>query len=430
MIDFKETVLFIKTPVPMLVDDKLEPDMGLLYCATYVQRHCNVKSVYIDLSLDDEAEICKYLDTSRIFCFSSFTANYHLTVALVNRLKKLARKDAIFIVGGHHASALPEDVSHDFDYVIKGEGEIAETELINELIAGRYPENKIIVGKCVENLDDIGWIDYSLAQVERYTRRVNGHKSISILTSRGCPYHCEFCNSTLMKEYKSVRFRSSDDVVNEILFLNKNYGYTSFRIQDDIFSINRPRLKKIADALEAYSFSFRCFARVDNIDDEILSNFKKMGIFHLSFGVESGSQRMLDLMNKGIKVDDIKKSISLAKTYDMKCRIYLIAGYPGETIESLNETIELVKEIQPDDVSVYPLLPYPGTPLYQNPGKYGITYIDKNFSKYYQIYGNKESGYVFETDSMNLDKLRFYRDYLVKGISGVCGWAIDDEDNR
>lgn len=349
---------------------------------------------------------------------------------LVKMIRKRCIADAVFIAGGHHASALPDVVAQTFDYVIIGEGEIAESKLITELLGGRRPAERIIVGECIQDLDNIGWIDYSLAQLERYTRRVNGHKSMSILTSRGCPYKCEFCNSTLMKRYKSVRFRSAQDVIAEVLYLSQQYGVTSFRIQDDIFSINRARLKEIADGLEKYHFSFRCFARVDNIDDDILNDFKRMGIFHLSFGVESGSQRILDLMNKGTKVEDIRRSIKLAKAYGMKCRVYLIAGYPGETIESLDETINMIRDIKPDDVSVYPLIPYPGTPLFENPEKYRITFIDKNFSKYYQIYGNKESGYVFETEDMDIEKLIFFRNYLVNGIEDVCPWAIDDEANR
>lgn len=422
--------LFIKTPVPMLQDDKLEPDMGLLYCASYVKRYSECTPVYVDLSLDSVDVLEQYYDVCSIYLFSTFTANYERTCELVKMIRERCIPEAVFIAGGHHASALPDVVAQTFDYVIIGEGEIAESKLITELLSGRRPSERIIVGECIKDLDNVGWIDYSLAQLERYTRRVNGHKSISVLTSRGCPYKCEFCNSTLMKRYKSVRFRSAQDVIAEVLYLNQQYSVTSFRIQDDIFSINRARLKEIADGLEKYHFSFRCFARVDNIDDDILNDFKRMGIFHLSFGVESGSQRILDLMNKGTKVEDIRRSIQLAKAYGMKCRVYLIAGYPGETIESLDETISMIREVEPDDVSVYPLIPCPGTPLFENPRKYRITFIDKNFSKYYQIYGNKKSGYVFETEDMDIEKLIFFRNYLVNGIADVCPWAIDDEANR
>lgn len=330
--------LFIKTPVPMLQDDKLEPDMGLLYCASYVKRHSECTPVYVDLSLDSVDVLEQYYDVCSIYLFSTFTANYERTCELVKMIRERCIPEAVFIAGGHHASALPDVVAQTFDYVIIGEGEIAESKLITELLSGRRPSERIIVGECIKDLDNVGWIDYSLAQLERYTRRVNGHKSISVLTSRGCPYKCEFCNSTLMKRYKSVRFRSAQDVIAEVLYLNQQYSVTSFRIQDDIFSINRARLKEIADGLEKYHFSFRCFARVDNIDDDILNDFKRMGIFHLSFGVESGSQRILDLMNKGTKVEDIRRSIQLAKAYGMKCRVYLIAGY-GASIANCDRII-------------------------------------------------------------------------------------------
>ena len=166
------------------------------------------------------------------------------------------------------------------------------------------------------------------------------------------------------------------------------------------------------------------------MDEETLMLFKRIGIFHLSFGIESGSQKILDLMNKGITVDQIKQGLSLAKSRGFKCRVYLIAGYPGESEETIDETIALITEVKPDDISIYPLIPYPGTPLYHHPDKFHITYIDKDFSKYYQIFGEKDSGYVFETDTMDLEKLKYYRNRLVRGLAGVCPWAIDDEENR
>lgn len=426
----QNVVIFVKSPIPLLLDDKLEPDMGLLYVASYLKRHSDAHVKYIDLSIDDEQELLSYIGKSKIFCFSTYTANYHITVEIALKIKKLSHGDAIIIAGGHHASALPNQVAEVFDYVMVGEGELAMLSLYNKLILGDLSNNKIVVGKCIDDLDKTGWIDYSMVKMDMYTRTVNGHKSISILTSRGCPYSCNFCNSTLMKRYKTVRFRSADDVVNEIVYLNKVYKVTDFRIQDDIFSINRERLKKIAELLEPYSFSFRCFARIDNIDAEILGYFRRMGIFHLSFGVESGSEKILNLMNKCISPEQIIKSISLSKEFGMKCRVYLIVGYPGETDETINETIKVIRAAKPDDVSIYPLIPYPGTPLFHFPNKYGITYIDPDFSKYYQIFGNKESGYVFETKDMNIAKLKAYRNMLVNGIADICSWAIDDSCNR
>ena len=424
-------VAFIKTPIPKLQDDKLEPDMGLLYIATYLKRRfVTAQPIYIDLSVDNINDITDIIKTCKYFCFSTYTANYYLTLELVAEIKKVAPKDATYIAGGHHASALPEEVAKDFDYVIVGEGEKALYSLFSDFACGKHPESRIIIGECIKSLDEIGWIDYSMVKMDQYTRTVKGQKSVSILTSRGCPYHCNFCNSYLMKRYKSIRFRTAKDVFGEIIFLNKTYGITNFRIQDDIFSINLKRLKELSELLAPYSFSFRCFARIDNVNKEVLTCFKKMGVFHLSFGVESGSQKILDLMNKGITVEQIKQSILLAKEYGMKCRVYLIAGYPGETEETIDETINLMKEVCPDDISIYPLIPYPGTRLFHHPEEFRITYIDKDFSKYYQIFGNKDSGYVFETEDMDLSTLKHYRNKLVDGLADVCPWAIDDEQNR
>lgn len=426
-----QQVVFVKSPIPKLQDDKLEPDMGLLYVASFLKRNIpSVETIYVDLSVDDFPVLYSYAKTCRVFCFSTFTANYYITKKIANKLRGVTAEGSLFIAGGHHASALPTEVSKDFDYVIVGEGEIAMTKLYRDLLLKKLPSSKIIIGECIKNLDDAGWLDYSMVKMNRYTRTVNGEKSISILTSRGCPYQCNFCNSYLMKTYKTIRFRSAKDVANEVVFLNKQFGVNSFRIQDDIFSINKIRLKEIADLLTPFDFNFRCFARIDNIDEEIISCFKRIGVFHLSFGIESGSQKILDLMNKGITVSQIKNGFKLVKKHGFKCRVYLIVGYPGETEETIDETIRLIRDIRPDDISVYPLIPYPGTPLFHHPERFHITYINKDFSSYYQIFGEKDSGYVFETEDMDIAKLKLFRQRLVDGIADVCPWAIDDVANR
>jgi radical SAM superfamily enzyme YgiQ (UPF0313 family) len=421
--------LFIKTPIPMLKDDALEPDMGLLYVATYVQKHVDMNVKCVDLSVDSLQKLFEESDGADIFCFSTFTANYYLTVELKNKIKEYKRGKGIYIAGGHHVSALPKEVKKDFDYVITGEGEIVMKELFQAILEGRELPNKIIEGKIIQDLNVIDDINYDLVDIDKYTRIVNGKKALSILTSRGCPYKCEFCNSTLSKDGRHVRYKSAQKVFNEIMALNKKYGINAFRIQDDIFSINRRRLNEMADLLEDYHFDFRCFARIDNIDDEIIENFKRIGVRHISFGIESGSQKILNLMNKGLNVEIVKKNLVKIMEEGFMVRIFLIVGYPGETYETLQETINLVKECHPHEVSVYPLIPYPGTPLYNTPQKYDITYIDPDFSKYYQIYGDKQSGYVFETSQLSIDTIKEMREYLMDSIKDCCTWAIDSEEN-
>ena len=422
-------ILFVKTPMPLLVDDALEADMGLLCVATFIKQQVEVETLYLDLSIEPPEILYETANDAKIICFSTFTANYCTTIELVKSLRQRLDKDVVFIAGGHHATALPQIVAYDFDYVIVGEGERACAELVENIIVGKLPKERIIVSPCIEDLNTTAPIDYGLVKIEKYTRKLNGRKSISILTSRGCPYCCEFCNSTLTKMY-GVRFRSAENVHGEILYLNKKYGTTAFRIQDDIFSINRPRLRKLAELLEPLHFDFRCFARIDNIDSEMVQLFKRIGISHVSLGIESGSQKILDSMNKGINIKNIIQNMRLIKDSGLISRVFLIVGFPGETYATLDETISLIKAIKPDEISVYPLIPYPGTPLYNNPEKYGITYIDKDFSKYYQIYGDKKSGYVFETKQTTISELLDMRNYLVDKVAEVCPWAIDIQSNR
>lgn len=424
-----DKILFIKTPIPKLVDDALEPDMGLLYVATYVEKHVNAKVRCIDLSVDSEKMLLQESENTSIFCFSTFTATYSSTVKIVKKIKRHLNGRGIYIAGGHHVSALPDQGLKDFDYIITGEGEIVMAELIAKLLSRETVNKRIWEGNIITDLDQIDDINYDLVDLEKYSRIVNGKKSISILTSRGCPYKCEFCNSTLSKSGRTVRFKSAEKVVNEILALNEKYQINAFRIQDDIFSLNKERLIKIADMLEGYNFDFRCFARIDNMSDDILYQFKRMGVKHISFGIESGSQRILDAMNKGLRVENIKANLKKVIEEGFIARIYLIVGYPGETYQTIQETIELVKECRPHEVSVYPLIPYPGTPLYKEPEKYGITFIDKDFSKYYQIYGNKESGYVFETENLALETIKEMRNYLVQEVEKICIWSIDSTEN-
>lgn len=421
-----KTVAFIKTYIPKLVDDSLEPDLGLLYLATYLKNRVNnIKVLYIDLSVLAPKEWDDIKQEIDIFCFSTYTANYYETLKVRYDIKK---ENAIFVAGGHHVSALPEEAAKDFDYVVVGEGETALVELITNILENKESE-KIIYGKPILDLDSIDFPDYDLVDLEKYTRKVNGLKSISILTSRGCPYKCEFCNSTLLKKDVRIRFRSAKNVVDEILSLHNKYGITAFRIQDDIFSINKERLNEMANELQRYNFSFRCFSRIDNIDEDILQLYKKIGITHISFGLESGSQKILDAMCKGLKVDQMISNMQLVKKYGFKTRAFFIVGYPGETIETLDETINLIRTCQPDEISIYPLIPYPGTKLYHYPEKYNITYIDPDFSKYYQIFGEKESGFVYETTTLSRKDIQEMRNYVTKGIEDVCIWAIDSEDN-
>lgn len=414
-------ITFIQTPVPELKDDLLEPNLGLLYLATYMKT-LGIEVKYIDLSGISSNHWRYYIPTSDIYCFSTFTPSYHRTLKIKDYCR-IINPNCITIAGGPHASALPTAVSDDFDFVVVGEGEVALKSIIED-IPSRMTAN-IIYGDPIMNLDSLPFPDYSLVKLDEYTRLVGGKKSISILTSRGCPYRCAFCNSIIIGRDKKPRFRSSNNVCKEIINLYETFEINSFRFQDDIFNLHLPRIRKMGNILRDYEFIFRCFARIDLMSENMVQSLVNMGVRHVSFGIESGSQRILNAMDKQQSIEEMVKGFENVKAQELMTRVYLIVGFPGETWETVEETIELMKTFQPDEFIVYPLIPYPGTPIFRDPEKYGITFIDPDFTKYFQVFGDKQTGFILETKKLDREKIHQMRDYMIKELLKFSTWAGD-----
>jgi radical SAM superfamily enzyme YgiQ (UPF0313 family) len=149
------------------------------------------------------------------------------------------------------------------------------------------------------------------------------------------------------------------------------------------------------------------------MSQEMAGLLKDSGCLHVSFGIESGSPRILKKMNKGQTVEQIKTGLENAHSAGLKIRIFLIVGFPGESDETIEETLDLIKECPWDEFSVYPALPYPGTLLHDKPDAFGITYIDKNYSNYLQIGKNLKAGFVFRTNEFNEDKVYAWRELVI-----------------
>jgi radical SAM superfamily enzyme YgiQ (UPF0313 family) len=333
------------------------------------------------------------------------------------------------VAGGPHASALPEAVARDFDFVIVGEGEIALLHLIAALNQGETPP-RILNKPPVMNLDTLPFPDYTLVNVDSYRRLVDGRPSLSILSSRGCPYGCVFCNSIIMGRHHCVRFRSAVNVIEEIRRLRARWGVTSFRFQDDIFTLNLPRLRAMTAMLRDEPITYRCFGRVDGCSREMADLLYQGGCRHIAFGVESGSPFILKQMGKGQTVDDIRRGIANAKAARLTVRVYLMVGFPGETWESVKATAELMLECGPDEFSVYPLIPYPGTPLFQQPEVFGITTLNPDFSQYFQVRRERGTGYVFRTRHLDETLVADMRAYLIQRLEPVVTWAGDSKGYR
>ncbi|TVL97294.1 MAG: B12-binding domain-containing radical SAM protein [Candidatus Brocadia sp. WS118] len=413
----KLRVCLVHSPCLELYDDRLEPPLGLLYNATFARVY-GYEVTLIDLSSYPVFNLENAIpDDYDIYGFSTYSVNYRFTKQLAQSIKK-RNPNCILIAGGPHASALPIVVSEDeFDVVVKGEGELALVEIINYLQHG-LPLPKTILGQPFDPLDLLPFPDYNLVDLNTYTREVNGSRCISILSSRGCPYPCVFCNSNIMGAGKTIRYRSPGNVTAEIREIKKKFGIRHFRFQDDIFTLNIHRVRELTPCLKEEDIEYRCFARVNTFSFEMAKLLRESGCIHVSFGVESGSRKILSKhgMHKLQSPEQIKNALENSHKVGLKTRIFLIVGFPGETDETIEETLTLMRSCPWEEFSVYPLIAYPGTPLHDRPEDFGITKIDRNYSNYLQIGRNFRAGFTIRTAEFDEEQVREWRDYVVQEL--------------
>ena len=304
---------------------------------------------------------------------------------LSRKLKGLSHAPIVW--GGVHPSLLPQQcLQEDYiDMVVIGEGEETALELTQRLESGKdfggvlglgyklfeQKESRIIINQSrpfIENLDDERYaLDFSLLDVPRYFIRGGRGKyqrMFSYKSSRGCPFNCGFCYNN---EFNKRRWRakSAERVIEDLSFLKKNYGIDAVDFYDDEFYINRQRALKI---LEHIDLPTKTDIRIDMITDDFAKRLREIKVFSLLVGIESGSERILKLINKGITVEQIKKGARILAENNIRVVYSAIAGIPTETAEELKATIDLLLWIQGIHkelvVTVGPYLPYPGSALY------------------------------------------------------------------
>jgi anaerobic magnesium-protoporphyrin IX monomethyl ester cyclase len=406
------SICFIHTPCPKLENDRLEPPLGLLYLATIAKIY-RYETKLLDLSSVEMEHIEEKIPNGYdVYAFSTYSVNYNLTKEIAKTIKN-NNPSSLFIAGGPHASALPDCVYLDgFNYVITGEADITLFQLL-EKIKNKIPVDPIAKGVSPSSLDEIPFPDYSLIEFDTYSRVLDNNRCVSILSSRGCPYNCVFCNSNIIGTGKSVRYRSPENIVREIRQIKTKYGIQYFRFQDDLFTNNKKRVYELTTEIQKESIKYRCFSRVNNFDPFLARRLSESGLIHVSFGVESGSNFILKQMQKKQNTQQIEKALSSAYQYGIRTRIFLIVGFPGETDATIKETVSFLKKLPWDEFSVYPLIAYPGTKIHTNPHKYGIIHVDKTYEDYLQIGKNLSAGFTIRTNTFDEEQVHSWRDNVI-----------------
>jgi len=293
--------------------------------------------------------------------------------AQVGQIERIAyhlkKRSAFKVIGGPHATLKPQEMLDlGFDAVVCGEGEEVIGDILTERRCG------VTVAKRIKNIDML-FPDRS--QQNRYHYEINGLPATTMMTSRGCPYNCAFCSKDVWgRKYVA---RSVESVAAELDVVAKDYRAIMF--YDDTFMIGQERLAKICSSLRHLGITWRAFARSDEATFESLRMMYESGCKELGVGIESGSQTILDNINKRETVEDHRRCIQWAHEVGLRVKGFIIVGLPGETWQTVFETDRFLKEIQLDDVDISILTVYAGSDIYKNPDKYDIEFGRPSFYK-------------------------------------------------
>ncbi|MFA5318160.1 MAG: radical SAM protein [Patescibacteria group bacterium] len=364
--------------------------LGIGYLAAFLIEHGHKAKIF-------DLEVQKFSDQELIEKINEFqpdAVGFTVTITSTNEALRLG---SIFskiykwvFYGGPQATMDPESfLLAENNIVFRKEGELSILEFCDALsslndFSNIHGISFLRNGKVIHNQDrelikDVDLLPFparDLYPLSLYEMYLRDRKATNIITSRGCPFECIYCFNMAGRTYRP---RSAENVLAELLFLKEKYGFQAFSIYDDNFTVNKQRLIDICEGLLSRNIKmvWRCYSRVDTLNEELLKLMKKAGCFEIAFGVESGCQKSLDLMKKRTKVEDSENIIKLCKKVGIVSKAFIMLGFPWETKGDIETTISFVEKIIPNDVQFMCVTPMPNTELWRIVAERGYR-IDAN----------------------------------------------------
>ena len=358
------------------------PPLGLGYLAAIMEKN-NYEVDVIDCQAShlDYEEFRKEIAKRKpdIVGITSTTRLYNSALEIA-RIAKQVHPDCLTVIGGSHVTFWDDKALQEcpeLDVVVRKEGEITFLELVQRVEAGkslddlvgttlRGKDGKIIRNSdrpYIENLDTLPFPARHLWPLDELRKLED---VFYLTTTRGCVYWCEFCAAVRMFG-RRYRMRSVKNVVDEIEYLHKKFDANQFTFCDDAFTVDNERTEELCEEIKkrGLNIKWNCGTRVDMVTKELLTKMRDAGCVSVWFGVESGTQEVLDEMHKGITTDQTLRAAGWVRELGMKPVPNALLGFPGETKESALRTIKFALKVSPDDVTYYNIAtPLPGTPLY------------------------------------------------------------------
>lgn len=409
----KPKVLLVNPPVADIREPHDVPEfpaLGLAYIAAVLEKGGLVPICmdckYDGYDLDVFASRFAELDDVDVVGITSMTHNIDDAHRVAGVVKRISPKTKV-VIGGCHVTAEPEETLRrmaNFDAAIVGEGEESFPALLQVWFDGgdasqvqglalRDGSDVFLTGKRdgLKNLDAVPYPAWHL-----YSKP---GKKLPLLSSRGCPYSCNFCMRVLGK---MVRYRSPENVVDEIEHLIDNYGIDYIGFPDETFTLNKKRLHAVMDMIVERGlhkrFTWASQTRVDLVEREMLTAMKRAGCVLVGLGVESGNDGVLARSGKGITKEQARQAVALAKELGLKVNAYFILGHPDETFSNMIETVRFAAELNPHFSAFGIMVPYPGTAIREMAlkGEGGYRNVSADWSDY-----TKSTGHPMELEGVS-----------------------------
>ena len=382
--DMKITLII--PPSPFLLDERVFPSLGLLKIASVL------KSKY-DVSVFDLSGIKNYLDacehylqntTDTIFGITATTPQLPHSIKIKDLIKKY-NSNARVILGGPHVTLIysafksnpnkrstvnKEALEHHFDCLVSGDGEKAifpAIETDTRFVDGDDPKQSYFLTN--EDYEKLPYPSRDLIDLHSYHYAIDKKAATSIIAQLGCPFNCGFCGGRLSNSLRRIRTRSGSNILNEIEYLHKEYGYEGFMFYDDELNVNKQFENLLADLIDLQKrlkvdFRFRGFVKSELFTESQAKLMYEAGFRWILCGFEAGNDRILENINKKATYDDNVRVIEKCKKYGLKIKSLMSVGHPGESEQTINDISNFLIKNETDDFDCSVITPYPGTPYY------------------------------------------------------------------
>lgn len=376
----KKVILYIP-PSPWLISDTVELPLGILYLASWIRKEGHIVEI-VDMSNNGEFKIYD----ADFYGIGFTTPQIKYAVDILRNIKK-NRPESEVLAGGPHATAMPNQmIELGFDAVIRGEGEIAISDILKNGIT-----RKIYEFSTIKDINTLPFPAWDLIEMETYVSNIgvvsymnNGNREINVMATRGCTGKCSYCT-----KYKgSLRWRNIDNIIEEIIMLKDKYKVNRIFFVDDNIVIKKKFLYELCSEMRKLNIPWHCLGRADQVDTDSCLEMKRSGCMGIDFGIESGSQRILDIINKGTTVEKQAQGIISASKAGLKIRAQFMVGLPGEMDEDHEKNIQFIEENNKyvSKWGIHTFVPFPTCDIWENPEKYNYKInTELDFSNYQTI---------------------------------------------